>query len=118
DRRKLCAPAGGDRTARRRGARAGSGRGAARGGARPLSVPATGKVAAQFRSLRLPARMDGRGAQAQGQPQARGRRRPAELFVTRTVRPADRAVLHLPSRERMLARIKTSSTTLIQGGLP
>ena len=47
----------------------------------PLPVPLAGEVAAQCRSVGISARMARRRAEDQGQSQARGRRRSAELFV-------------------------------------
>src|SRR5262249_50909303 len=80
-RRRLCAPARRACAARRRGARARARGGAARGGARAPSLPHSREIAAQLRPLGLSAAVARPRAQAPGQPQARGRRRPAELFV-------------------------------------
>ena len=79
---RLCAPSGCGRPAEPRSARARAGGSAARNRAWPAPLPPAGKIAARFRSLGLSARLARRRAQAQGECQARGGRRSAELSLT------------------------------------
>src|SRR5581483_27540 len=58
-----------------------AGGGAARRGARALPLPAVGEVDAQLRPVGLHPRLARPWTEDQGQPQARGRHRSAELFV-------------------------------------
>ena len=80
---RLCAQAGRDRADRRADPGAGPRRSAAGGDQGPLSLPAAGEIAAQCRSVGIFARMARGRPEDQGQSQARGRRRSAELFVRR-----------------------------------
>ena len=71
----------GDRADRRAHPGAGTGRSAARGDQGPLSLPAAGEIARNVDLSDYLRRMARRGPEDQGQSQARGRRRSAELFV-------------------------------------